>query len=850
MSGFGVLGFDNASGGAAALDYVKDAFKDISVPANSNSGFSSTVSKNPLQHYYGNDVAPRWASKILWIKDLTLVEDRTLWISDRPTYDVVWHEDFIAAKGYVFGTINLVNQGSGVYVDVNRIGDGFGVGGVIRRVQWIVEGNTAAAATAQLSLDGSNTTTIDFSSAGQSWSGQPDFNAYTSASSNETRNIHDFRVSALQNNTLRVTGVVVYYEIDGGQIDCFGGSTYVDKSKITTIGTSLALPTVQNFRGGRAKIYATELAAFGVTTSAVTDVTSIATGNSGTNLLTVQTGHGTSFLAGTVVWGQLSATHYIGNVLSVSSDTLTMGVTLPQGISTTLYQVWQAGHTFSVNQSLSVKSFDFNPYLPLPVIGSTIPSGVLAYQDPNLRYRVWGGTLQVIPGTSLNTGFGVTFALGKTFGIDLSHATSFLQVDGQFQSLEFEFMTGQSGYIQATFGIDGMNCFNINEAFPGPGIFRKAIAVDGGPGWHSVTMNRGASHQGNIISRIVGYNNALVNGPSLGVLANLSIGQTFLQRDRQNATLSAYGNVTRYFADSLYVKGPWTRGTTRTVAGGAYWFGSTSTNTLRFQYYGSAISLIGAIGANNNVTIDGLAQSASMGFWLGLSLATDFHTVAFNCDTATGTTTRLEAIDVLNPSGAITSTQNFAPLVDLFNPAVDNQSIEYNVAKQLRVKQNGIQTTNILNGNVTEGKLAPLNRQLSSSSGSFSTSSGSYVDVTNLSVTITVVGRNGGNSNSTVLVSLVPDGSGTATSLRVDRGNTNADFQLAILRDASFVGESYIDSTAIGATSVTLVTIGNLFVLDDVAPGTYTYKVQARIVTTGSTPLLTVANFKLIAIEL
>lgn len=842
MGGFGVVGFENAAGSGSALDYIQDAFQDISVPANSNSGFSSTVLRNPLQHFYTNDDAPRYAAKILWIKDLTPVTDRTLWINGVATYNVVWNEDFPAAKGYIFGAASIVNAGGGVYVDCNRIGDGVGVGGVIRRVQWIVDSKTAATATAQLKLDGSNVSTIDFSLDAQNWSGQPKFNPYTSAASNETRDIHDYQLVAIQPGTLRVTGVVVYYEVSGTGIDCFGGSTYLNKTKVTTTGSTLALPSLANFRGGRASIYKTVTASYGVTTSAVSDISSIATGSSGTNLLNVQTGHGSSFLAGTYVWGGLSATHYIGNVLSVSGDVLTMGVTLPQGLSNSIFQLLQAGHTFSVNQTLSIKSFDFNPYLPMPVIGSTVPSGVLAFQDPNLRYRVWGGTLQIIPGTSMSS------TLGVTYGIDLSHANSFLQVDGRFQSLEFEFMSGASGYIQATFGIDGIRAFNINEAFSGPGIFRKTVAIDSGPGWHSVVMNRGASHQAITVSRIVGYENKVVSGPSFGQLAQLDIGQTFLLRDSVNATLTAFGKVQRIYADSLYAKGPWTRGTTNVVAGGAYWHGSTTTSTIRMQYYGTGVAFIGAIGNSNSITIDGLAQTASFGTWVGLSLALDFHSLAFSCNAAT---TRIDAIDVLMPSSEIRSVQNYKPLSTANLPLVDNVTMEYDWAQRLRVKEaaigatyitpNSVGTTALVNGSVTYAKRAALNIQVSSSTGSYSTNSAAYADVTNATVTITSSGRQ-------IYIGLQSDGT-VVTGMNLSLGRSSSGSGIGFLKLVRDVTDIAAQAFAGDGGAAYSVPTGGFYFVDQPGAGTFVYKLQAKV-NTGGTDTFTLNAAKLVAYEL
>lgn len=659
--GQGVLLFDNVNPGTA-LSFIQDDFADITVPANSNLGFSNTPASNPLQHFYGNDDTPRYGAKILWLKDIQPIANRALWINDRPTYDIIWHEDFPQAKGYCFGAVQLNTFGAGKRLDLNRVGDSIGVGGVIARVMWIVESDTGAGSSGQLALDGVNTTTIDFSSGSSGWDGQPKFNAYVAEASNETRNIHDFRLSALPPpGNCKVTGVIVYYEL-GSSIDCFGGTSYLNKTQVMSTGTTLALPSFAAFRGGLADIYKTSAGGYAATTSLVADIATIATGSSGTNLLSVTPGTGGSFLAGNFVYAAVGATQYIGNVLIRSSDTLTMGVTLPFGVSSTLYQLFRCGDSLPISQTLLQKSFEFYAGAT-QVVGISAVNGILAFSDPQLNWRVWGATLGILGASAI---FNI---LGMTQGIDLNQASSFVQVDGRFQALEFEFLSGISAVLQATISIDGIPAFNYNENVNEPGIFRRTIMLDAGMGWHSVVMKRAAGFTQLLLSSVVGYQSKVYNGPSFGVLSELGMGQTFLQRNAQNATLTAFGDYTRYFADSINFKGPWGRGTTAIAAGGVYFAGATGSCTGRFGYYGSAAAIVGALGNSLTINIDGSLQGQSFNTWIGLSLSNGFHVLDFTCN---GGTTRIDAIDVLSTQAKIRNTQNFGPLAIV----VDNQTLE------------------------------------------------------------------------------------------------------------------------------------------------------------------------------
>lgn len=134
---------------------------------------------------------------------------------------------------------------------------------------------------------------------------------------------------------------------------------------------------------------------------------------------------------------------------------------------------------------------------------------------------------------------------------------------------------------------------------------------------------------------------------------------------------------------------------------------------------------------------------------------------------------------------------------------------------------------------------------ISASCGAYSTSSGTTVDVTNLSVTITTSGR-------PVAITLIPDESTAGSDASYIQGNTTTGvvlFKLRIVRDSTTIYQSAIthQNDASGPTLYVGVPPGALFHIDPVASGTYVYKIQAEN-DIGS--LVRVNNCKLVAYEL
>lgn len=165
---------------------------------------------------------------------------------------------------------------------------------------------------------------------------------------------------------------------------------------------------------------------------------------------------------------------------------------------------------------------------------------------------------------------------------------------------------------------------------------------------------------------------------------------------------------------------------------------------------------------------------------------------------------------------------------DKFNAnVVDDATIEL-ASNKLQVKDDGIITVKILDNNVTRPKIVAVGHQVSSSSGAFSTNSASFVDVTNLSVTITTTGR--------PVMLLLCSNSSTANIGTAQTGaasETGADF--AWVRDSTIVSTNVLFTTAGSAPGANIdIPPGSINFLDRPAAGTFTYKLQARFNATGT----------------
>jgi hypothetical protein len=177
----------------------------------------------------------------------------------------------------------------------------------------------------------------------------------------------------------------------------------------------------------------------------------------------------------------------------------------------------------------------------------------------------------------------------------------------------------------------------------------------------------------------------------------------------------------------------------------------------------------------------------------------------------------------------------------LNSDVVDNSTLQY-TSSQLSIKALGVGTSHIAAGAVTQAKRADLGEQLSTASGSFTTSSATLVDVTNLSVSITTTGRR-------VWVGLIPDSAQTTSSLSsVTTSGTDSASGYALFRDSTQISAHDIENRGASAGSLTArVPVGTVFTLDKPIAGTYTYKLQCKA-TNANTAAVT--NAILVAYEL
>lgn len=633
--------FTNDSGAAGgATDYVRDAFQDITLPATANSGLTNNANTNPLGFSFANDDVPKFGAKTLFIKDIVLVSDRSKWVNNKPTYQVIFHENFPSVQAFFFGTVsispdsndyNTISKGQPT-VTLWNFGDGMGVTGVVRRVAFLVEPTATGNGTVQVLTDGVAGNTLNFSSAGNSLATDPQVASFlpmVHAAANETKDLHTIQFTCNPSNfgTVRVVGITVYFENSTTDIDVYPGTTYVDKSKITTTSeTHMAIPAYGSSLGGKTVIYKTQTTGYAQSALSCSTVSSVAIGSSGTNLLSVTSGTGASFPAGSGIVVAQGTSMYVGSVTSVSTDTLTVSPTLSFGITNSIYRAWMSGPTLSINASLMklAYSLDF-----AQVAGFSKPILDLAN-----RFAFFGSNIGI---STMTSGPRIASFLG---------ASGFMQMDGYFSAVEIETYTQTADTFHATLSVNGTPAYGVNEGQTG--MLKRTVFTEAGPGWNSFVLSPGASMGGVNgigqvgIQKINFYTRSRDIGVTFGALADFETTQAYTERPVINATLMALGTHRRIYADQLYLKGTsWVRGATFGAAGGAVWYGSSTAPSFQFQYYGKNFGIVGSPGLSGLLTLDGVAIGTTFGVML--SVATEgFHTVTYQ---NLGNTCQIQAID-------------------------------------------------------------------------------------------------------------------------------------------------------------------------------------------------------------
>lgn len=170
---------------------------------------------------------------------------------------------------------------------------------------------------------------------------------------------------------------------------------------------------------------------------------------------------------------------------------------------------------------------------------------------------------------------------------------------------------------------------------------------------------------------------------------------------------------------------------------------------------------------------------------------------------------------------------------NLQSGAVVEATIGTGAVSASKLASDSVTTVKILDANVTTAKLAALSvtqakraalgQQVSSSCGSFSTTSGSLTDITNLSVTITTTGR-------PVFIGAQADGSSTAKWGVADTADNDISATVTLKRDSTTIAvqEAKIISqaTTTGSFQELHLPASSIWHIDVPAAGTYVYKLQ------------------------
>ena len=179
-------------------------------------------------------------------------------------------------------------------------------------------------------------------------------------------------------------------------------------------------------------------------------------------------------------------------------------------------------------------------------------------------------------------------------------------------------------------------------------------------------------------------------------------------------------------------------------------------------------------------------------------------------------------------------------------PLIPDQSIT-----SAKIKDANVTTVKILDGNVTtpkipdgaitQAKRVALGQQISSST-TFSTSSSTMVDVTNLTVTITTTGR-------PVFIGLINDQSNTGTSFISSTSASNIkNVTIAIVKDGSeLIRQPYEIQASAATISSISYPVSSFSHIDVPTAGSHTYKIQML---SSNSDTVQIVRAKLIAYEL
>lgn len=636
------------SGGGSDSQYVEDSFDDYTLPATTNVGLSSTISTNPSGDYFGNDLAAKYSTKTLYIKDLVLEEDRSKWINAGRTYRVIWTENFPGINAYVVGSPQLNKDLNGTNITISSSGSGvlpggecFAVSGQFLKASFLVKPQTT---TAPVDIGTDNGVPVRVNAGGYNGElgntgtsfiyAQRKFFVLDDGAALLSNNLHTVTVAG---TPVQIFGVVVYLSANSNSVQVHPGSFFVEKAPVTAaFGASITLPA-QNaslFHLGAKTTFVEDLGGnLGATTYPIPLLQTIATGLSGTNQLAVLATTGASFSQGAGVNIQTGTSIYLGFVRSVAGDVLTVSPTLPYAMTNaTLTRAFSylpalvAGDprsnslnsnyelAYSWNPVTSYGASNWNGSSAMYVVNGpsqVVVQGGVAYNtfyDPQNRFAV-------IP-FALATG--VTGQQGRMRLVNNIGAFSAgwagpLTIKGDFQAIEFEMNGGGEDY-RGIFSVDGISMTpGVSIRFEDAGTTLSGqckipVVQNLGVGFHTLKYDTSISNA--VITRINFYKN---KGVSLaGAIYSLEQNQT--QYDTANAFATPIGAFEYFGADKLtYSGGFWLNSAQSAIAASLSQFpafarvvGLTTASVMTFKYWGKNFTLFtDSAGGSFTTTLDG-----------------------------------------------------------------------------------------------------------------------------------------------------------------------------------------------------------------------------------------------------
>jgi hypothetical protein len=632
--------FTNDQGSAAGpTDYVKDVFKDVSLPATNNTGLTDNATVNPLGDFFGNSDSPKFGFKKLFLQAIKPVTDTSKWINNTKTYECIFNENVPSMKAYVFGNFEVSSVFDVFGLTFDTPGEGMIIMSQSRLAGILSDGAGSATSSIAYSVDdnGSSTGTLPRKTetvlAATNRLNYGRFKQYFGSQTLQSDDLHKFKYTVGTASPLHICGVVL---LDNTSAYTFKpGTTYVDKSKITTTsGSTAAISTFGSSLGGTDLFYKTQASGYSLLALSATTVSTVAVGASGTNLLAVSTGHGASFPAGTGIVVAQGSSSFLACVTSVSTDTLTVSPTLPIGYSNTMYRAWSSNATLAISSThfINHESIDFLNMIAID----------RDFINSKTNTAFWMSNASLMPGASYTQSQGVNFAGGS--GV--------LTVQGYFQAADIEF--AGVGTLNVTMSINGLPTWGISTT--ATNALKLTAVTNMGPGFNSFQIQAGAAQTTGLqIKKVNLYKRDPAVGVSFGRLGSIDTLQAFVDRTAVNASFMALGTKERRYSNNMGLDGGWVQSYGASFAAGNAFIGSSSNTSFTEIFYGTKYAILGSA-TGGTLTLDGLGTPLTFNSVVTASLGASLHTLQYTG--GAGVTIRIEALDVFDTKDSIQNLQN------------------------------------------------------------------------------------------------------------------------------------------------------------------------------------------------